>query len=1232
MNRSKHQVKTALVGCVLFLAALPTGGQILRQSPHADIKIACDVCHNPEGWKVKPGDVKFDHTTTDFPLEGRHKSVSCRDCHTTLSFKEDAKECASCHQEPHFGQFGVQCAVCHSPDGWENRSQMAARHALTRFPLAGAHREVDCLSCHTGGRYVGTPTECVGCHLPDFNATSSPAHTQAGFSGNCTACHSLDKPTWIGAAFTHTASFQLTGGHASQSCSECHQAGYANTSTACFSCHATAYGSTTNPNHAASEFSQICEQCHTTLDWRPAQFDHNLARFQLTGAHIRVDCASCHEGGRYTGTSQECYGCHQSDFQNVSDPNHVSGAYDHNCAACHTTADWKPASINHDGTRFPLIGAHRAVDCASCHTTGYNGTATACFDCHRAAFETVRDPSHVSGSYNHDCTACHAIDGWKPARIDHNQTRFPLTGAHVTASCESCHQNNRFNGTPLECYTCHRADFDQVQQPNHVQSQFDHDCIKCHSTVVWKPATFDHQQSTFPLTGAHRTTDCLKCHVNGQFTGTSSECFTCHRVDFEQVAEPNHTQGRFDHNCVQCHSTDAWKPSTFNHQATDFPLTGAHKTADCASCHSSGQFNGLAGDCWSCHRADFEGTNNPNHTTLNYTHECAICHATTDWSPAKVDHSLTSFPLTGAHRIARCDQCHVAQRYSGTSTECFACHNPEYADAENPNHIVSNFDRNCSICHTTARWSPASFDHNIARFPLTGAHRTVACASCHIGGQYSGIASDCWSCHRSEYEAVVAPSHTLAQMDHNCTTCHSTDGWKPATFDHAQTNYPLTGAHRTVDCASCHVNGRYAGLPNDCWSCHQQTFTDVQDPSHVQGQFDHNCTTCHSTDGWKPATFDHDRSNYPLTGAHRTVDCASCHVNGRFAGTPTDCWSCHQQTFNDVQDPSHVQGQFDHNCTTCHSTDGWNPATFDHDRSNYPLTGAHRTVDCASCHINGRFAGTPMDCWTCHQQSFAEIQDPNHVQGQYDHNCTICHTTTAWQPAQFDHNGGDFPLTGAHQQVQCASCHVNGRFGGTPTDCWTCHQAAYQNVQDPNHVQGQYNHNCTICHTTTAWQPAQFDHNGGDFPLTGAHRQVQCASCHVNGRFGGTPTDCYACHTNDFNNVGNPNHRNAQFPHDCTLCHTTNNWDSNFNQQHDQQWFPVYSGEHRGEWANCAECHNNPNDYQVFTCITCHEHSNRAEVDSDHREVRDYAYNSAACYRCHPTGRQGDINHPIAPR
>ena len=55
----------------------------------------------------------------------------------------------------------------------------------------------------------------------------------------------------------------------------------------------------------------------------------------------------------------------------------------------------------------------------------------------------------------------------------------------------------------------------------------------------------------------------------------------------------------------------------------------------------------------------------------------------------------------------------------------------------------------------------------------------------------------------------------------------------------------------------------------------------------------------------------------------------------------------------------------------------------------------------------------------------------------------------------------------------------------------------------------------------------------------------------------------------------------------------------------------------------CSDCHTNPNNYEVFSCIDCHEHS-KIRTDGQHREVRDYVYVSSACYDCHPQGRSDD--------
>jgi hypothetical protein len=124
----------------------------------------------------------------------------------------------------------------------------------------------------------------------------------------------------------------------------------------------------------------------------------------------------------------------------------------------------------------------------------------------------------------------------------------------------------------------------------------------------------------------------------------------------------------------------------------------------------------------------------------------------------------------------------------------------------------------------------------------------------------------------------------------------------------------------------------------------------------------------------------------------------------------------------------------------------------------------------------------------------------------------------------------------------------------------------------------------------------------------------------VGGRYAGTPSDCNSCHQADYARTTNPNHQASSFPTQCQTCHSTSAWrPATFD--HDGRYFPIYSGAHRGKWSSCSECHVSAGNYRTFECILCHQHSNKAKVDSDHKEEKGYVYASSACYQCHRNGR-----------
>ena len=818
---------------------------------------------------------------------------------------------------------------------------------------------------------------------------------------------------------------------------------------------------------------------------------------------------------------------------------------------------------------------------------------------------------------NIDCSSCHEATNWKviPEKIkfDHNkQTSFELDGQHVTVSCQSCHKSLVFSKAKTNCISCH--------QDIH-QNSLGPDCQSCHTPKTWIVSDIMqlHQNSRFPLTGVHANVDCQSCHSGYSrlyFPPQSVSCFSCHSKQYYATTSPNHAQSNFSTECQDCHSMTSFDWGATNIDHSFFPLVGGHNISNCYSCHKQGSnFKGLTSACYPCHKQNFEQAKNPDHIKAKFSTQCQDCHNINSFNNATFDHSTTGFVLTGAHATVSCQSCH-SNGYTNTPTDCYSCHSSEFQKTTDPNHAAQGFPHDCTQCHSTTSWGGSSFDHSTTGFALTGAHTTVSCQSCHSNG-YTNTPTDCYSCHSKDFQGTTDPNHVNQGFSHDCTQCHSTNSWGDASFDHSTTGFALTGVHATISCQSCHSNG-YTNTPSDCYSCHSSDFQKATDPNHVAQGFPHDCTQCHSTNSWGDANFDHSTTGFALTGAHATVTCQSCHSNG-YANTSTDCYSCHTSDFQKTTDPNHVAQGFPHDCTQCHSTASWGGSSFDHSTTGYTLTGTHSTITCQSCHSNG-YTNTPSDCYSCHVSDFQKTNNPNHVNANFAHDCSQCHSTINWSNATFDHSTTGFALTGAHTTVSCQSCHSNG-YTNTPADCYSCHSTQFQSTTNPNHVSQGFPHDCSQCHSTSNWNDATFDHSTTGFPLTGAHTSVSCQSCHSSG-YTNTPADCYSCHQSNYDATTDPAHKAAGFPTACEQCHNTTSWQG-ATFDHDAAYFPIYSGRHAGRWNTCADCHTNSADYSVFSCITCHEHS-QSNTDGHHGEVSNYVYNATSCYSCHRSGRGGD--------
>ena len=169
--------------------------------------------------------------------------------------------------------------------------------------------------------------------------------------------------------------------------------------------------------------------------------------------------------------------------------------------------------------------------------------------------------------------------------------------------------------------------------------------------------------------------------------------------------------------------------------------------------------------------------------------------------------------------------------------------------------------------------------------------------------------------------------------------------------------------------------------------------------------FPADCTLCHIPDNWQEMvegfTFDHEaETGVPLRGAHKQASCLRCH-NDRgpvVEFVAQGCAGCHEDI--------HL-GQLGPNCRECHQQKTWQPDTFAlqnmHNRTRFPLVGAHAVTSCRRCHIGaeiGRFFPTDVECVTCHQDDLNRALNPNHIALGFVDNCNRCHIPTTWNQAE----------------------------------------------------------------------------------------------------------------------------------------------------------------------------------------------------------------------------------------
>ncbi len=559
------------------------------------------------------------------------------------------------------------------------------------------------------------------------------------------------------------------------------------------------------------------------------------------------------------------------------------------------TAQLSPGELSNSHAKFEGIS-----NCTQCHVLGNKASSEKCENCHTEIQERIKlkkgyhASAEVIGKQCFDCHSEHNGKNFKLIRLDvtkfnHNTTGFPLSTPHAKKACADCHNSKDITDQKLKS-------------------------------------------------------------KNNTYLGVGTECLNCH-ADYHQKT--------LSSTCLNCHNPESFKPaSKFNHANTKFPLIGMHKKLDCLKCHKIETINGIKSqhfkgiqfsNCTSCHLDPHKN---------QFGQNCRQCHSEESFHIVKgknFDHSKTNFPLEEKHQSVDCKSCHKTKLTDPIKHDrCTDCH----TDYHNNQFVKNGISPDCSQCHSVKGFDTTSYtigQHNLSPFPLLGAHTAKTCSECHKKQEkwsFRDIGKNCKDCHTDYHNNQFAKNG----ISPDCSQCHTEKSFDFVTYtfeQHNKSSFPLIGSHIATACNECHKKQEkwsFRDIGKNCKDCH----TDIHKNSIPSKYYpEANCKYCHNENQWANVSFDHSKTGFDLTGAHKKQSCKECHFTKsptgieqqKFAGLSTSCSSCHTDKHFKQFEKNGVT-----NCTECHSTESWKDSKFDHNKTAFKLDGEHIKVPCVKCH------------------------------------------------------------------------------------------------------------------------------------------------------------------------------------------------------------------------------------------------------------------------------------------
>lgn len=527
-----------------------------------------------------------------------------------------------------------------------------AEHDGNAFPLACAHADAACASCHPADEPLGAvDPACIACHEAERPASHDPATTQ-----QCDDCHS-SACDWATVESAHPEGYDRPEQHGLDANLQLSD---------CTVCHGTTWEGGTGPG---------CDDCHTAEghpDWR-------------------TDCSFCHGQDASGMPPRDIDG--EADGAAISFPGHGAhadpagiGHPAYGCDTCHvvpTTAlstghaiDASPGAAEVAFGGLAVGSSFSQGSCTTwCHGDGLgtgvvsvDDPAMGCDSCHASTSPWAgMSGSHAThlGRPDTDCASCHApvagggliiddsdrhVDG--ELHVDLGATGFDEVANSCTIACHGYdHQGLEWGGgghppgydDPLEhgtdaltgttvCTSCHGAD---LQGGSSGQG-----CDDCH-VPGWR-------------------SDCVYCHggSDGDLTGRPPEDLdnTTAVAQISFQAHPPHGEGTRHpvYACDNCHPGGPYADALLDAGHWFDPTPGVAEVSFAGAVQPGGSYAGTTCSNVYCH-GDGRGTGTVSDGAIAYA--CDDCH------PDQTSNGDDWDGMSGEHKK------HLEEGYA-----CYECH------------------------------------------------------------------------------------------------------------------------------------------------------------------------------------------------------------------------------------------------------------------------------------------------------------------------------------------------------------------------------------------------------------------------------------------------------------------------------------------------------------------------------------------------------------------------------